>query len=80
MIHVCVGCKEIDRTSPPQKVMPRMILNYKLEVICEPCKKSLENHLLDHWASWVKVQDDSLSTISVVDLMRRGSAVDPDRR
>lgn len=53
MIHICVGCGVIDRHSPPLVVMPRMILNYRSEIICEPCKVLLEEHLMKKWSQWL---------------------------
>ena len=48
-----MGCGEIDRRSPPLVVMPRMILNTRSEILCEPCKVRLEEYLLKKWSQWL---------------------------
>lgn len=71
MIHICVGCGEIDRRSPPLVVMPRMILNYRSEIVCEPCKVLLEECLLKRWSQWLLEKSTSWKPIAAaVDSMK----------
>ena len=53
MSYTCGGCGRTDHKSPPDDVMPRMVLSYRSEILCESCKISLEEHLLLRWAKWM---------------------------
>lgn len=79
MNYQCHGChKQGDSQSPLGDVYPRMIFNWKSEILCSACKTSLEQALEKTWGNWLKHKDPSAEvndlSFKVVDAYREVKA------
>ena len=58
MKYECRGCGKRDggKNGFLGDIYPRMVFNWKSEVLCGSCKTRLETWLTDKWREWFKVQ------------------------
>lgn len=57
-MYICCGCgkKDQEKAGSLGDVYPRMIFNWKSEVLCGSCKTRLEGWLTEKWREWFVVQ------------------------
>ncbi len=70
MTYKCVGCGQVDKQSPPTKVMPRIVLGHSTQNICGPCKEDLERYLGRQLRQWCSERQDLIK----LDESRRADA------
>jgi hypothetical protein len=58
MTYECRGCGKKDDAGQGrlEDVYPRMVFNWKSEILCASCKARLETWLTDKWREWFKLQ------------------------
>lgn len=58
MNYECQGCGKQGEVKGGLlgEVYPRMVFNWRSEVLCSSCKIRLEGWLTDKWREWFKVQ------------------------